>query len=126
VTVVDEGELVAGIIGFVSTAGVAIGTAMGAGTASEVLIPRLLSSVDPNGIPVPRPEPLAIDVGMDDTAGFVVPELHMLERPEVSIIAVVFGIAKRANAAEDVELDIAPGVTTLVVPLVASESPRSS
>jgi hypothetical protein len=40
VTVADEGELVAGTIGFVSTAGVAIGTAMGAGTASEVLIPR--------------------------------------------------------------------------------------
>jgi hypothetical protein len=74
---------------------------------------------------VPRPEPLAIDVGMDDTAGFVVPELHM-QRPEVPIMAVVVGIAKRADAAEDVELDIAPSVTTLVVPLVASESPPSS
>jgi hypothetical protein len=125
VTVADEGELVAGTIGFVSTAGVAIGTAMGAGTASEVLIPRSLSSVDPKRIPVPRPEPLAIDVGMDDIAGFVVPELHT-QRPEVSIMAVVVGIAKRADAAEDVELDIAPGVTTLVVPLVASESPPSS
>jgi hypothetical protein len=123
VPVADEGELAAGIIVFVCTAVVAIGTAMGAGTAREVLIPRLLSSVDPKGIPTPRPEPLAIDVGVDEAAGLVAPEPHMLERPEVSIMVVVAGIAEPAAAPE---FDVAPDVAMLVGALVASERPPPS
>jgi hypothetical protein len=127
VSVVDDnGELVAGTIGLVGTAALTIGVAVGPGSASNVLMPRLLISVDPRGIPTPWLEPLVVDVGVDDAAGFVAPEPHMLERPDVSIMAVVVGIAKPADAAEDVELDIVPGVATLVVPLVASESPPPS
>jgi hypothetical protein len=113
----DDGELVAGMIGLVGTAVLAIGIAVGPGTASKVLMPRLLISVDPGGIPTPRLEPLAVDIGVDDAAGFVAPEPHMLERPEVSIMAVVVGIA---------EPDIAPDVAMPVGALGVSESPPPS
>jgi hypothetical protein len=95
----------------------AIGIAVGPGTASKVLMPRLLISVDPRGIPTPRLEPLTVDVGVDDAAGFVAPEPHMLERPEVSIMAVVVDIA---------DPDIAPDVAVPVGALGVSESPPPS
>jgi hypothetical protein len=119
------GELAAGMIGLLGTVVVTVGIAPGPGTASGVLMPRLPISVDPKGIPTPRPEALA--VGVDEPAGFVAPEPHMLERPEVSIMAVVVGIAEPADVPDDIaEPDIAPDVAMLVVGLVASESPPPS
>jgi hypothetical protein len=123
----DDGELVGGMIGLVGTAVLAIGVAVGPGTANSVLMPRLLISVDPNGIPTARLEPLAVDVGVDDAAGFVAPEPHMLESPDVSIMAVVVGIPELADAPDDVaEPDIAPDVVMLVAALVANENPPPS
>ena len=110
------GELAASMFGLIGTAVVAIVGALGPGTASRLLMPRLPISVDPKGIPTPRPEPLAVDVGVDDAAGFVAPEPHMLERPEVSIMAVVAGNPDVA------EPDVAPDVGVLA----ASESPPPS
>jgi hypothetical protein len=117
-----DGELAAGMIGLLGTVVVTVGMALGPGTASNVLMPRLPISVDPKGIPTPRPELLAVEVGVDEAAGFVAPEPHMLERPEVSIIAVV---AESAVVSGDIaEPDIA--LAMLVLGLVASESPPPS
>jgi hypothetical protein len=109
------GELAAGMIGPLGTVVVTVGMALGPGTASKVLMPRLPISVDPNGIPTPRPELLAVEVGVDEAAGFVAPEPHMLERPEVSIMAVVVG---NPDVAE-------PDASDVGAP-VASESPPPS
>ena len=119
-----DGELAAGMIGLLGTVVVTVGMALGPGTASNVLMPRLPISVDPKGIPTPRPEVLAVEVGVDEAAGFVAPEPHMLERPEVSIIAVV---AESAVVPGDIaEPVIALDVAMLVLGLVASESPPPS
>jgi hypothetical protein len=115
----DDGSAV-GVIG-------PVGIAVGPGTASNVLMPRLLISVDPKVIPTPRLEPLAVDVGVDDAAGLVAPEPHMLNRPEVSIMAVVVGIAEPVDAPDDAAgPDIAPDVAMLLLALVASARPPPS
>src|ERR1700682_5594648 len=59
------------------------------GTAGAELTPRLLISVEPNGIPVRAPPPGVVgdvDVGVDDEAMLLDPEPHIPDIPEVSSI----------------------------------------
>src|SRR4029077_5953214 len=60
------------------------------GTAGAELTPRLLISIEPNGIPVRAPPPgvvgnVDVDVGVDDEAMLLEPEPHIPDIPEVSI-----------------------------------------
>src|SRR3984893_16603413 len=62
------------------------------GTAGAELTPRLLISVDPNGIPVRAPPPGVVgnvdaDVGADDEAMLLEPEPHIPDMPDVLSIA---------------------------------------
>jgi hypothetical protein len=113
-------ELVASMFGLIGTVVVVIVGALGPGTANRLLRPRLPISVDPKGIPTPRPEPPALDVGVDEAARFVAPEPHMPERPEVPVMAVVVGNPDVA------EPDIASDVAMLAGALAAGESPPPS
>ena len=59
------------------------------GTAGAELTPRLLISVESNGIPVRAKPPGvvgAVDVGVDDEATLLEPEPHIPDIPEVSSI----------------------------------------
>jgi hypothetical protein len=61
------------------------------GTAGAELTPRLLISIEPNGIPVRAPPPgvvgdVDVDVGVDDAAMLLEPEPHVPDVPDVSSI----------------------------------------
>jgi hypothetical protein len=59
------------------------------GTAGAELTPRLLISVEPNGIPTGAAPPGVVgdvDVGVEDEAMLLEPEPHIPDRPEVSSI----------------------------------------
>jgi hypothetical protein len=65
----------------------AIGNAAGSGTAGAELIPRLLISIEPKGMPVRATPPGtvgAVDVGVDDEATLLEPEPHIPDIPDVS------------------------------------------
>jgi hypothetical protein len=58
------------------------------GTAGAELTPRLLISIEPNGIPVRAPPPgvvgnVDVDVGVDDEAMLLEPEPHIPDIPDV-------------------------------------------
>src|SRR6267142_6530892 len=62
------------------------------GTAGAELTPRLLISIEPNGVPVRATPPGAVgdvDVGVDDEAMLLEPEPHIPDMPDVSIPEVV-------------------------------------
>jgi len=87
------------------------------GTAGAELTPRLLISVEPNGIPVRATPPGVVgvvDVGLDDAAMLLEPEPHI---PDVSIPEVV-DIPGGIDICEDVDV---PGIAVgSVVAAVAS------
>src|SRR6266403_2527757 len=81
------------------------------GTAGAELTPRLLISIEPNGIPVRAPPPgvvgnVDVDVGVDDEAMLLEPEPHIPDIPEVSIPEV--DVPNGTDICEDVD---DPGVT---------------
>ena len=90
------------------------------GTAGAELTPRLLISVEPNGIPVRATPPGVVgvvDVGVDDAAMLLEPEPHIPDMPDVSIPAVV-DIPGGIDICEDVDV---PGIAVgSVVATVAS------
>ena len=76
------------------------------GTAGAELTPRLLISIEPNGIPVRAPPPgvvgnVDVDVGVDDEAMLLEPEPHIPDIPEVSIPEV--DVPNGTDICEDVD-----------------------
>src|SRR5256886_6938935 len=90
------------------------------GTAGAELTPRLLISVEPNGIPVRATPPGVVgvvDVGLDAAAMLLEPEPHIPDMPDVSIREVV-DIPGGIDICEDVDV---PGIAVgSVVAAVAS------
>ena len=87
---VVAGEIV-GIVGTVELGPTVptIGNTPVVGTAGAELTPRLLISIEPNGIPVRAAPPGAVgdvdvDVGVDDEAMLLEPEPHIPDNPDVS------------------------------------------
>jgi hypothetical protein len=88
--VVGEAE----IVGTVGVNGVGptkptMGEAVGVGTAGVALTPRLLISIEPNGIPVRAAPPGAVglvEVGADDEITLLEPEPHIPDMPAVSSV----------------------------------------
>src|ERR1700738_4580322 len=66
-----------------------MGNTPNVGTAGAELTPRLLISIEPNGIPVRAAPPGAVgcvDVGLDDAAMLLEPEPHIPDIPDVSSV----------------------------------------
>jgi hypothetical protein len=104
-------------VGIVGTNGVELptlpvmGNTLIVGTAGAELTPRLLISIEPNGIPVRAPPPgvvgnVDVDVGVDDEAMLLEPEPHIPDIPEVSTPEVV-DIPVGTDICDDVDV---PGV----------------
>jgi hypothetical protein len=82
------------------------------GTAGAELTPRLLISIEPNGIPVRAAPPGAVgivdvDVGVDDETVLVEPEPHIPDIPDVSSIPEDVDIPNGTDISDDVDV---PGV----------------
>ena len=91
-----SGEVTVGIVGAADIAGeLAVGSPLVIGTAAAELIPRLLISVDPSGIPVRATPPGAVGavaVGAEEEAMLLEPEPHIPDMPDVSIVPEVVDI----------------------------------
>jgi hypothetical protein len=82
------------------------------GTAGAEPTPRLLISVEPNGIPVRAAPPgvvgnVDVDVGVDDEAMLLEPEPHVPDIPDVSSIPEDVDIPDETDISDDVDV---PGV----------------
>jgi hypothetical protein len=93
-----------------------LGNTPAVGTAGAELTPRLLISVEPNGIPVRAAPPNVVgnvDVGAVDEAMLFEPEPHIPDAPDVSGIPGVGDIADVADIPDNVAgipVDIGPDV----------------
>src|SRR6195256_383233 len=81
------------------------------GTAGAERTPRLLISMEPNGVPVRAPPPgvvgnVDVDVGVDDEAILLEPEPHIPDIPDVSGIPEVVDIPDVAEIPDDVDVDV--------------------
>src|SRR2546429_7310862 len=94
------------------------------GTAGAELTPRLLISIEPNGIPVRATPPGAVgdvDVGVDDEAMLLEPEPHIPDIPDVSSIPEDVDIPAVADIPDDVDApDVAVVSDIAVLPVVAA------
>ena len=78
------------------------------GTAGAELTPRLLISIEPNGIPVRAPPPGVVgnvdaDVGVDDEAMLLEPEPHIPDIPDVPSIAKDVDVPNGTDICDDVD-----------------------
>jgi hypothetical protein len=104
----------------------------GNGTDGVELMPRLLISNDPNGIPVRATPPGAVgvvEVGADDAATLLEPEPHIPDIPDVSSIpedpefigsSVVTDVADSVDIVDDSDIALVPefaAVAGIVVPI---------
>ena len=111
------------IVGIVGTAelGPAMGDTLVVGPAGAALTPRLLISVESNGIPARVPPPVVVgdvDVGLDDAAMLLEPEPHVPVRPDVSTIPEDVDSPDVAEIADEVDIpddvDVPDGATPVV------------
>jgi hypothetical protein len=99
-----------------------MGNTPNVGTAGAELTPRLLISIEPNGIPVRAAPPGTVDVvdnvdvGADDAAMLLEPDPHVPDIPDVSIPEGV-DIPDVADIPDDIEVDV-PDIN--VDPVVAA------
>jgi hypothetical protein len=89
-----------------------IGNTPVVGTAGAELTPRLLISIEPNGIPVRAAPPgvvgdVDVDVGVDDEAMLLEPEPHIPDIPDVSSVPADVDIPVGTDICDDVDV---PGV----------------
>src|SRR5712664_702211 len=95
------------------------------GTAGAELTPRLLISIEPNGIPVRAPPPgvvgnVDVDVGVDDEAMLLEPEPHIPDIPDVPSIPKDVDIPAVADIPDDVDApDVGVVADIAVLPVVA-------
>src|SRR6266436_8187107 len=96
------------------------------GTAGAELTPRLLISIEPNGIPVLAAPPgvvgvVDVDVGVDDEAMLLEPEPQIPDIPDVSSIPEDVDIPAVADIPDDVGApDVAVVSDIAVLPVVAA------
>jgi hypothetical protein len=77
------------------------------GIAGAELTPRLLISIEPNGIPVRAPPPGVVgdvDVGVDDEATLLEPAPHIPDNPDVSSIPEDAEIPDVVDIPDDVDV----------------------
>ena len=125
--VVDEavaGDATGGIVG-IGELGPTVGDTPVVGTNGAELTPRLLISIEPNGIPARAP-PLGVvddvDVGFDEEATLLEPEPHIPDNPDVSGMPEDVDTPDVAEIAVEVDIpdvDVPDGATPPVVAAVA-------
>jgi hypothetical protein len=95
-----------------------VGNTLGVGTAGAELTPRLLISMEPNGIPVRATPPGVggdVDEGVDDEAMLLEPEPHIPDVPDVSSIPAVGDVT---DIADIPDMPVLPDVAML--PIIAA------
>jgi hypothetical protein len=117
-----EGETV-GIAGAnrLGIAGAAKGDMLVVGIAGAELTPRLVISVESNGIPVRAAPPGVVgdvDVGVDDEAMLPEPEPHIPDIPDVSIIPEDVDIPDVDEIPDDADIPGIVIVSGVAVPVV--------
>jgi hypothetical protein len=130
--VVDSVVVGAAIVGMVGAAldpaVPAVGDAVIVGTAGMPLTPRLLISVEPNGIPVRLTPPSAVGaVGVDEDATLFEPEPHIPDSPAVSNVPDVVDTPDVLKSPEELEIPdvddpdivVPPDIDPPAVPAVA-------
>jgi hypothetical protein len=98
-----------------------VGNMLGVGTAGAELTPRLLISMEPNGIPVRATPPGVVgdvDEGVDDEAMPLEPEPHIPDVPDVSSIPEAVDIPAVGDVTDIA--DIPDGVDVPVLPVIAA------
>jgi hypothetical protein len=90
------------------------------GTGGAELTPRLLISVEPNGIPVGAAPPGVVgdvDVGVDDEARLLEPDPHIPDVPDVSSIPIdIPDVADIPDNVDGKPVDIDPDDIDVEVP----------
>jgi len=136
VVVVDDavaGDATGGIVG-IGELGPTVGDTPVVGTNGAELTPRLLISIEPNGIPARAP-PLGVvddvDVGFDDEATLLEPEPHIPDNPDVSSMPEDVDTPDVAEIVDDADIpddamvpDVAP-VAGVAVPVGIAIPPPS-
>ncbi len=134
--VVDDavaGDATGGIVG-IGELDPTVGDTPVVGTNGAELTPRLLISIEPNGIPARAP-PLGVvddvDVGFDDEATLLEPEPHIPDNPDVSSMPEDVDTPDVAEIVDDVDIpddamvpDVAP-VAGVAVPVAIAIPPPS-
>ena len=117
--------------GLCTTALLTKGNTLGVGTAGAELTPRLLISIEPNGIPARAAPPAVagdvdvdVDVGIDEEVTLLEPEPHIPDMPDVSGIPGVVDIPDVADIPDNVDgkpVEIDPDDMDVdVLPVVAA------
>ncbi len=123
------GDATGGIVG-IGELGPTVGDTPVVGTNGAELTPRLLISIEPNGIPARAP-PLGVvddvDVGFDDEATLLEPEPHIPDNPDVSSMPEDVDTPEVAEIADDVDIpDVAMvPVAGVAVPVAIAIPPPS-
>ncbi|UPK07120.1 hypothetical protein IVB05_17315 [Bradyrhizobium sp. 170] len=117
------GGATVGIVG--STAlGPTVGATVSVGTAGVALTPRLLISVEPNGIPVRATPPGAVgavEVGVDDETTLLEPEPHIPDIPAVSIVPEVAETPDVPRMLDELDMpDEVDAPDIVVLPVIAA------
>ena len=127
------GDATGGIVG-IGELGPTVGDTPVVGTNGAELTPRLLISIEPNGIPARAP-PLGVvddvDVGFDDEATLLEPEPHIPDNPDVSSMPEDVDTPDVAEIVDDADIpddamvpDVAP-VAGVAVPVGIAIPPPS-
>src|ERR1700753_97498 len=116
-----SGEVTVGIVGAADIAGeLAVCSPLIVGTTAAELIPRLLISVDPSGIPVRATPPGVVgdvDVGAEEEPMLLEPEPHIPDMPEVSSIPEVVDIPDVDDIPGEADIPDVAAVAGAVVPI---------
>ena len=129
--VVDEmsGDVTVGIVGIDGTKLPTLpvmGNTPIVSTAAAELTPRLLISVEPNGIPVRAAPPGVVgdvDVGVDDEAMLLEPEPHAPDNPDMSSVPKV---VDGPDVADVPDVAVAPDVAAVAGAAVPAAVPPPS
>jgi hypothetical protein len=117
------GEIV-GTGGAAEFAAPTTGNTLGNGTAGAEPTPRLLISVEPNGIPVRAPPPGVVgdvnaELGVDDEAMLLEPEPHVPDIPDVSSVPEAVDVPSVTGISAVTDDGVVPDVTILPVIVAA-------
>jgi hypothetical protein len=128
------GEVTTGTGGATTLWVLKMGEALGVGTGAIELIPRLLISVEPSGIParVLVPDMVDDELGVEEAAILVEPDPHIPDIPDVSSTPEEVDIPELCSIPEVVDMpDVADGPVDMLgepaaLPVAGAEVPSAS
>ncbi len=121
------GEVATATVGAIGAGALSVGAMVVIGTAAAELTPRLLISVESSGIPVrPTPPGVSGEVGVDEAATLPVPEPHMPDRPDVSVMADAVGLPPVGIADDGDVVGIAVALEAVAGIMAPTDAPPPS